>query len=243
MGAGSERPAVGLDADGAIAPQLYESLRGRIVRAELRPGEIISETEIAKAYSVSRQPVREAFIKLAEAGLVRVRPQRGTMVSPISAESVMEARFVREAIEADVVRAAAGRADAAATGRLLDQVEAQKRVAEDDTAAFMKLDELFHRTLAEMAGVPFAWRVVEDVKAQMDRIRYLSVEEMHVRRLIAQHETIARAIEAGDADAAENAMREHLREILRTLPDIAAAHPDLFGKGGRTIQEPSGRIG
>ena len=189
MGAGSERPAVELDADTAIAPQLYESLRGRIVRAELRPGEIISETEIAKAYSVSRQPVREAFIKLAEAGLVRVRPQRGTMVSPITAEAVTEARFVREAIEADVVRAAATRADGNDARRLLAQIDDQKRVAEDDVAAFMKLDELFHRTLAEIAGVPFAWRVVEDVKAQMDRIRYLSVEEMHVRRLIAQHET------------------------------------------------------
>ena len=232
MGAGSERPAVELDADTAIAPQLYESLRGRIVRAELRPGEIISETEIAKAYSVSRQPVREAFIKLAEAGLVRVRPQRGTMVSPITAEAVTEARFVREAIEADIVRAAATRADGNDARRLLAQIDDQKRVAEDDVAAFMKLDELFHRTLAEIAGVPFAWRVVEDVKAQMDRIRYLSVEEMHVRRLIAQHETIARAIEAADAAAAEEAMRGHLREILRSLPDIAAAHPDLFGKGG-----------
>ena len=126
VGAGSERPAVELDADTAIAPQLYESLRGRIVRAELRPGEIISETEIAKAYSVSRQPVREAFIKLAEAGLVRVRPQRGTMVSPITAEAVTEARFVREAIEADVVRAAATRADGNDARRLLAQIDDQK---------------------------------------------------------------------------------------------------------------------
>lgn len=232
MEARVQRAIVDLDAQGAIAPQLYDRLRERIVRAELKPGETISETEIARAYAVSRQPVREAFIKLSEAGLVQVRPQRGTMVSPISVASVMEARFVREAIEADVARSAAERADPAAGRALLDQIEAQKRVARQDVHAFMKLDELFHRTLAEMAGVPFAWRVVEDVKAQMDRIRYLSVKEVHVQLLIAQHEAIALAIAASDPAAAEAAMRVHLREILRSLPIIAAAHPELFGKGG-----------
>ena len=223
--------AVGLDATGAIAPQLCERLRERIVRAELKPGEPISETEIAREYSVSRQPVREAFIKLGEAGLVQIRPQRGTFISPISVASVMEARFVREAIEADVARAAAAKADVAAVADLRDQIERQKRVAENDLPAFMKLDELFHRTLADMAGVPFAWRVVEDVKAQMDRVRYLSVEEVHVRLLIAQHEVIAEAIGAADEAAADAAMRAHLREILRSLPIIAAAHPELFGAG------------
>jgi GntR family transcriptional regulator, rspAB operon transcriptional repressor len=227
----AERRIVDLDAGGAIVPQLYERLRERIVRAELLPGETISETEIARAYSVSRQPVREAFIKLSEAGLVQIRPQRGTMISRISVTSVMEARFVREAIEADVARTAATRADPAAARELLSQVEAQKRVADTDVDAFMKLDELFHRTLADAAGTPFAWRVVEGVKAQMDRIRYLSVEEVHVRLLIAQHEAVANAVAKGDADAAEEAMRTHLREILISLPIIAAAHPELFGAG------------
>lgn len=214
---------------GAIAPQLYERLRDRIVKAELRPGEAISETEIARAYAVSRQPVREAFIKLAEAGLVQIRPQRGTMITRISTASVMEARFVREAIEADVAKMVAETADEAMARELLSQVEGQKRVAESDIHSFMKLDEQFHRTLADMAGKPYAWRVVEDVKAQMDRVRYLCVEEVHVRLLIAQHEAIARAISQHDVAGAEEAMRTHLREILRSLPAVARAHPELFG--------------
>lgn len=218
-----------LDATVAIAPQIYALLRERIVQGALKPGEPISETEIARTYSVSRQPVREAFIKLSEAGLVQIRPQRGTFISSISVASVMEARFVREAIEADVARTAAAGASPEAVATLRDQIARQKQVADSDVPAFMKLDELFHRTLAEVAAVPFAWRVVEDVKAQMDRIRYLSVEEVHVRNLIAQHEAIVEAIAAADEDAADRAMRAHLREILRSLPIIAAAHPDLFG--------------
>lgn len=218
----------GLDTGAAIAPQLYRLLRQRIVRAELLPGEVISETEIARAYDVSRQPVREAFIKLGEAGLVQVRPQRGTMITRISTEAVMDARFVREAIEADVVKIVAEKCDAAIRRELSDQLAHQKRVAEGDNDAFVKLDELFHRTLAEMAGKDYAWRVVEDVKAQMDRVRYLSVEKLHMQLLVDQHEAIATAIAKNDVAAAEAAMRIHLREILKSLPALATARPDLF---------------
>ncbi|TKT69930.1 GntR family transcriptional regulator [Aquamicrobium sp. LC103] len=217
-----------MDARTAIAPQLYRLLRSRIVRTELLPGEIISETEIARGYDVSRQPVREAFIKLAEAGLVEVRPQRGTMIARISTEAVMDARFVREAIEADVVKIVAERADKAIADELTDQIARQKRVADDDNDGFVKLDELFHRTLAEMAGKAYAWRVVEDVKAQMDRVRYLSVEKLHIRRLIGQHEDVVEAIVKNDVVGAEAAMRAHLREILKSLPELAKARPELF---------------
>lgn len=217
-----------IDGAAAIAPQLYRRLRDRIVRTELLPGELISETEIARAYNVSRQPVREAFIKLAEAGLVQIRPQRGTMITRISTEAVMDARFVREAIEADVVKLVVERCNPSIAAELQNQIAQQKKVV-DDAAAFVKLDELFHRTLADMAGKSYAWRVIEEVKAQMDRVRYLSVEKLHVRLLIAQHEAIVAGIVAADAATAEAAMRTHLREILKSLPEVARARPELFG--------------
>lgn len=217
-----------LDAGSAIAPQLYQLLRGRIVRTELLPGEVISETEIAKAYDVSRQPVREAFIKLAEAGLVQIRPQRGTMITRINESAVTEARFVREAIEADVVRLVAETCDDVMRRELHDQIAAQKRMDEHDNDAFVRLDELFHRTLAEMAGKPYAWRVVEDVKAQMDRVRYLSVRQDHIRVLIVQHALIVDTITQNDVTGAEAAMRAHLREILKSMPEVARLRPELF---------------
>jgi len=216
-----------IDTSAAIAPQVCRLLRERIVRAELLPGALISETEIARDYDVSRQPVREAFIKLSEAGLVQIRPQRATLITRISTASIMDVRFVREAIEADIVKIVSERSDAAMRAELSAQIERQKRVA-DDAAAFVKLDDLFHRTLAEMAGKAYAWRVIEEVKAQMDRVRYLSAEKLHVRLLIAQHEAIVATIMRNDAAASEAAMRTHLREILKSLPALASARPELF---------------
>ena len=217
-----------IDPAQAIGPQIYEKLREKIVRTELLPGEIISETEVARNYEVSRQPVREAFIKLVQAGLVTIRPQRGTMITRISASAVMDASFVREAIEAEIVKLVASIADAAVVRELSGQVAHQRTAGEADSDEFVRLDELFHRTLADIAGKHYAWRVIQDVKAQVDRVRYLSVESVHVRFLIREHERIVRAIENADPAEAEAAMRTHLRGIVDVLPAVARARPELF---------------
>jgi DNA-binding GntR family transcriptional regulator len=196
----------------------------------LRPGEMLSEQDIATRFGVSRQPVREAFIKLSEAGLVRVLPQRGTLVVKISRAAVEDAQFIRAAVECAVAHDAALRADRKTCAGLADNIARQRRAARGkDIEGFFTLDEEFHRLLAEAAGRPSAWRIVEDVKPQMDRVRYLSVDEATpMRVIIEQHAAIADAIRAGDAPAAESAMRAHLTEIMRSLPQLAESHPELF---------------
>ena len=86
--------------------QVYAALRHAIVTLRLRPGQSLSEQGVAHQLRTSRTPVREAFIKLAEAGLFEVLPQRGTFVRKISVRAVKDARFVREAIELAVLRRA-----------------------------------------------------------------------------------------------------------------------------------------
>lgn len=219
---------VGISPAETVGPQIYRLLRRQIIQAELLPGERLSESDVAKGLSVSRQPVREAFIKLSEEGLVQVLPQRGTFVTKISVAAVMDARFVREAIEADVVRLVAESRTAGAIEELRGQIAQQKKVPHNDRAAFLRLDERFHRTLAASAGKDYAWNVIESVKAQMDRVRFLSVDDMHVSRLIDQHERVVEAVAAGDRADAEKAMRLHLREILNSLPEIARSRAELF---------------
>lgn len=216
----------------SVGPQVHRILHERIVRAELMPGARISESEIARAFSTSRQPVREAFIKLAGEGLIEVRPQRGTLVRKISMAAVLDARFVREAIEADIVKLVAERRDTAVAAGLRGQIERQREVPAGDPDRFMKLDDLFHRTLAEAAGKSYAWNVIEDMKAQMDRVRYLSFIHFPIPTLIAQHEAVVDGIDRGEPDAAERAMREHLREILKALPAIAEVRPEFFESAG-----------
>lgn len=221
-----------LDPNAAVpmARRIVGRLRHAIVTMRIKPGEKLSEQEVADRFGVSRQPVREAFIKLAEAGLLRVLPQRGTMVVKISIAAVEDARFVREAIECAVAREAARRRDADTLERLAANIAATAEVvAAGDHERIFDLDEAFHATLAAAAGRPAAWRVVEDQKVQMDRVRYLDLgDSIPARTVLAQHRAIYAALAAGDGAAAEAAMRAHLQEILVSLPRLAARWPGLF---------------
>lgn len=213
-----------------IAPQLVTALREGIAQLRLRPGDVLSEKDIAARFGVSRQPVREAFIKLAEAGLVEVRPSRGTYVTKISVREVANARFVREAIESDITRQAARLVTPAQLARLARLVDRQEEAAADgDYARFNDADEAFHRAIADIVQSDFAWRVVEGARFQTDRVRLLSLPDASpMPVLIRQHRAILERLEARDGEGAANAMRRHLREILLALSRIAEQHPEIF---------------
>ncbi|MEZ5650918.1 MAG: GntR family transcriptional regulator [Burkholderiaceae bacterium] len=218
-----------INSSAPVGPQLHQLLRQRIIRNDLAPGTRISESEIAATYSVSRQPVREAFIKLAEEGFVEVQPQRGTVIRKISDRAVTDAQFVREAVEADIIKLVARQADPALVAELRVQLTLQAKAAEaGDPARFIVLDEYFHHLLARAAGKERAWGLVQSLKSHMDRVRHLSVRKMPIDALIRQHRLIVDAIADGGVERAEAAVRSHLREILRDLPAIAAAFPEFF---------------
>lgn len=231
-------PIAALNPMQSIAPQLAQFLRTRIIRNQLKPGDRISETEIAKEYNVSRQPVREAFIKLQEQGLLTVYPQRGTLISNITYQAVLDARFLREAIEADIALILAASENADLVKDLRAQVKAQRAVVADRSTTFIQLDEQFHRTMAAAAGKAGAWKQIEGLKSQMDRVRFLSFGQFPLDKLIDQHSQIVEAIARQDAHGAEKAVRLHLREVLTDLPAIIAAHPETFDLPQGALQPP-----
>lgn len=214
-----------------VRQRLYQVLRQSVIQMVLAPGQALSEKEIADTFSVSRQPVREAFIRLSEAGLVEVKPQRGTYVVKISQRAVLEARFVREAVEVAVVKLAAEKGlEPAVLVELHDLLARQRRCIEpNDNDRFYRLDEEFHRTLSLGVQQYAAWKVIEEVRAQLDRVRYLSVpHSTPLERLVNQHANIIAAIEARDISQAEQAMSLHLREILVSMPDLIRRFPAMF---------------
>jgi DNA-binding GntR family transcriptional regulator len=213
-----------------MGSRAFDAVRQAIVQLQLRPGHLLSEADVARQLGVSRQPVRECFIKLAEVGLVEVRPQRGTFVKLISIREVQHIRFVREAVEVAIVRKAALEASPGSIRRLHETIAAQRRASESGShETFLRLDDAFHEALAHSGDCDYAWRVLENLKAQMDRVRYLSMPHATpIDTLIGQHEAVVDAIGRRAPDSAEAAMRALLSEILNSLPLLAQAHPELF---------------
>jgi DNA-binding GntR family transcriptional regulator len=214
----------------SAATRIERELRSAIIDLTIRPGERLSEAEIAERYAVSRQPVREAFIGLARAGLVRVEPQRGTLVLKLSIRRMLDARFIREAIEMAIMRRACSQFEPhyLQTAQIL--IDEQGLAAEaGDHTAFRRLDAMFHATLAEGAGCLSAWRVIEAEKAHMDRVCTLTLHSAETMRpLVAQHRAILDAVIARDAPAAMAAVQTHLSEILAQAAGVESANAAIF---------------
>lgn len=217
-------------AGASTSDQVYLALREAIVRAELEPGQRLSENELADRFGVSRTPVREALFRLRDERLVAIVPQLGTFVTLISPAAVEDAAFVREALECAAIRRAVERVTEADLAALQANLSAQERAERgSDAAAFDGLDEALHHLLGACSGHEIAWTLARRANGHLDRVRGLSLPEPgYLGEMVAEHRAIVAALADRDADRAEAAMRHHLRMVLSSLPQIQAAHPEYF---------------
>ena len=202
-----------------LTAQVFAQLRDDIVRGVLPADTPLSEQELCERLNVSRTPVREAFIKLAEEGLVRVYPQFGTFVAPISLEAVKVGQYVREHLECALVGDAARRIDASGLTQISELVERQSQATTAE--AFYDLDNEFHALIADLSGNPGVWPVILRAKTQFDRVRYLTVHDPErMRQILEEHREIIAALAAGDADKAQAALRRHLRQVFVSVAKL-----------------------
>jgi DNA-binding GntR family transcriptional regulator len=214
----------------SAAASIEKDLRRAIVELEMLPGTRLSEQDIATRLGVSRQPVREALIRLANSRLIEIRPHRGTVVARISAREMTEALFVRQSVEISVVERAAQNFDPWQRKRI-ESLMAEQEVdaAKLDHAGFREHDEAFHIAIAKGAGVGIAWIAIADMKSHMDRVCNLTLQsETDMARRVREHRAIMAAIDARDVEAAKAAMATHLGSILDQLPNLETKHSTLF---------------
>jgi GntR family transcriptional regulator, rspAB operon transcriptional repressor len=212
--------------------KIYSDLRAELVSLQRRPGEVISETEIALSYGVSRTPVREAILKLSDEGLVEIFPQSGIFVARIPLAALPEAIIIRKALEETTARLAAERATSSQILNLHSILQRQREAdAARDDDTFHRADEMFHATIAEVAGYPGIWTLILQVKVHVDRYRRLTLPQQgRIPRVIAEHEAILDAIEAHDLSRARAAMEIHLESLLDNIALTQNFNPEFFDK-------------
>lgn len=226
----SAKAAMTIDRRVPVTVQVHALLRQRILRLQLKPGEALSEKELSVQLGVSRTPVREAFIRLSEEGLVDIFPQRGTLVSPIRMDEIKEAQFLRDILETAIVRRAAQNIDVTSLLQIEANLQRQKiSLQQKDYSEFMELDEEFHRLLCQSISLPRAWRVIQAVKGQLDRVRFMGLPQPgHADLMVQQHGAIYDAIRSGDAEQAEVEMRTHLQAIWGSVELMTNDNAEFF---------------
>src|SRR3954447_2925399 len=209
-----------------LSDTVYHAVREMIVRTTMPPGSRIAEADIGERLGVSRTPVREALLRLADEGLVHMVPQSGIYVAPVNFGAVSEAQFIREHLECAVIREVAAQIDGGGMALLRGTLNRQEAARDaGDIVRFYELDELLHQQFCELGGRSGVWRVIQHSKHHLDRVRWLSLPVAeHIPHLIIQHQAVVDALGQRDPDIAEASLRVHLREVYATIEQLNLNH-------------------
>lgn len=205
----------------SVQEMVYRTLRDKIVSMELKPGTTISTQEIADSMSVSRTPVREAFIRLQREDLLDVTPQRSTVVSKINMDRVYQERFIREALEIEVAQKFIEVATPEVLARMRRNIEKQYAAIEEQRYVdYLELDNALHQTAFTETHEDLGRSIVQQMNGHYDRIRLISAwEGQIVYTAMQEHKKYVDYIERKDALHARKLLRSHL-QALRMQEEI-----------------------
>ncbi|MCB2358179.1 GntR family transcriptional regulator [Clostridium estertheticum] len=208
----------------------YRVLRSNIIDLNLKPGESISENEIANNLNVSRTPVREAFSLLVSEQLLEIYPQKGTQVSYIDLKRVEDARFMRLKLEQAVIELACEDFQESYLFDLESNINQQQFcvLKKNYTAAF-NLDNSFHELIFKGCKKERIFNAIHFMNGDFDRIRALNlISSMNMDLVVAQHKSIIDAIKAKDSELGIKIVGEHLSKVNDDKMILLREYPEYF---------------
>ncbi|WP_213957151.1 GntR family transcriptional regulator [Variovorax sp. dw_308] len=220
-----------LDPARSYTAQVHDQLLQAIVRGTLPPRTALSEATISKLIDVSRTPVREALAQLADEQMVLIYRQVGTIVAPVRTQLLEEGRFVRSTLEC----ASHVQLVQTITPSQLEEfgqiVQRQRSaVSSGEIDRFSELDELMHRRLFEFAGRGHVWEMLEPIKRQFDRVRWLLLGHVagHAERALQEHEQMLAQMASRDVAGLGASVSSHINHISGHLAALREQAPESY---------------
>jgi len=209
---------------------VFEQLYEEIVKLEILPGARMSEVEVSKRFGVSRQPVRDAFKRLGSLELLEIRPQRATSVRLFSMQEIDNTRFLRLAVELELVELACENWDQRADDTLQKNLEAQSAtLLTNESERLHQLDYEFHKQICDVGGRSMAFDAIQECKRKVDRLCILSLtHDAASAAVIEDHQDIIDAIRRQSVGDARECVRHHLGRLNNTIKEIYETHADFF---------------
>ena len=211
-------------------PAVVDAIRTAIAEGEFVPNQRLVEADLSERFGASRASVRTALLQLTSEGLVERVQNRGARVRAVSLTEAIEITEIRMALEGLCAAKAAERATDDDREQLRTIGAAmQSAVAAGDLLGYSELNKRLHAFIRALAGQTTAQTLLERLRVQ--NVRHQFQLAMHPGRAavsLPQHLDIIEAVCAGDPDAAEAAMRRHLRSVIDTLPEIETTRPRRF---------------
>lgn len=202
-----------------VNAQVLDALRAAVITGELQPGTLHSVQTLATQLGVSRTPVREALIKLAQQGMVRFERNRGVRVLQTTLHDLEEVFALRLLLEVPATRRACQQIDETGRRELRKLYQAMEKAARaDDEYRMWEHDRRFHLVLLQASG---NLRLAEYVDGLRDMVLRRGVSTAGLSRslddIVAEHGEVLAHIESGDVDGAAEAMGAHLLHTAELL--------------------------
>ena len=207
---------------------MYSSLRNSILSLNLVPGTMVSENDISARFNVSRTPVREAFIALSKEALIKVIPQKGSMVSRIDFTRVEQELFLRENLEPSALKQFIKSYDPSHLSELEKYIELQgEAVSTKEYERFLQYDNLFHKVFFNNQKV--AWEAIDNMCGHYYRFRLLTIWfQERVKDVVKEHKLLFQAIKQKDTTKALVLLKSHIHKINKEEPIVKRLFPDYF---------------
>lgn len=195
----------------------YRVIREAIMFLELKPGQVISEIDLAQKLEISRTPIREVLGKLKEENLVEVIPQVGTYVSKIDLQLIEEAAFMRFIMEREIAKLACANFPKESLQELKNNLAIQELMVGQDGRErdFHRLDTEFHRIIFKGVRKENIWSSITRLSTHYNRIRVLSEIENTFVEAVKEHREMVNCLEQGNAENVESILRKHIIEPMR----------------------------
>ena len=208
---------------------VYRVLKDNIMCLELKPGELISESDLAKKLNVSRTPIREVLIKLKGEKLIEVKPQAGTYVSLIDWKIINEAIFMRYNLEKEALKEACDNFSEDTLMELEKCLFAQKLIKNraDNLLEFHNLDKEFHKLLFEGVEKNNVWESISNISTHYNRMRLLAEMKLNKEFLVDQHMTYLDIIKNKDKDIIEEFVFNHIKAPVKEWDKLIEENSDI----------------
>ncbi|QIN81950.1 FCD domain-containing protein [Rubrobacter tropicus] len=207
--------------------EVYADLRGWIIDGTLEPGERLRDAELAEALGVSRMPIREAFLRLEDEGLVETSANRWTRVAHVDVEQAKRLYPVILTLESLAIRLAAPRMGEEELRMMTETNERLKEALKAASpVAASEADRAFHRVFVQRSDNPELVKILDGAKDKLRRVEVAYFEEgMIAERSAMEHTDILDALKRGDTERAARAVEDNWRGSLERLLEQLSGVP------------------
>lgn len=207
----------------------YRVLKDNIMSIQLKPGDLLSESDLSQKLNISRTPIREVLMKLKAEHLIEVKPQSGTYISLIDWNLIEEAVFMRYTLEKEVLTQACESFPEELVMELEKNIFAQSLIINkpENDIEFHALDKEFHKLLFLGTNKVHIWDSITSISTHYNRMRLLSEMKSNKEQIVNQHKIYLEMIKNKSLDGIENVIKGHIKSPIKEWDSMIEERDDL----------------